>query len=146
MPRSAKVKYIVSDPSLVTGHFTYGKDYTAYYIEFWQGIRKGLVAKDDNGEIWDFNQLDQFEILEDPDYVLNDYVAIVECITHQYDDNAEDLNYGKRYKAIGCNEHRFYLVMDESYDCYWYPASCFTVIDDPHHLLQQGSIDTDSST
>ncbi len=66
MPRNAKVRYVGLDPNLVTGHFTHGKVYSAYYIEFWQGVRKGLVAKDDNGEIWDFNQLDQFEILEDP--------------------------------------------------------------------------------
>ena len=146
MPKSAKVRYIGSDKNLVTGHFTYGKTYDAYYIEFWQGERKGLVAKDDKGEIWDFNQLDQFEIINDTDHVLNDFVAIVECKTHEYDDNLFDLNYGKRYKAIGCNQNGGYLVMDESYDCYWYPASCFTIIDDSHHLLQPGSIDTDLPT
>ena len=122
------------------GQFTYGKEYEAYLLEYWQGKRISLHARGDDGEITDFNTFESFEVISDEDNVLNLYEAVVECITHRFDDKLLDIKYGKRYKAIGRDKDGMYLVMDESHDCYFYPPQDFKIIEDEHGILDYCSI------
>lgn len=117
--------------------FNFEKDkiYNAYFLEYWQGSRDSLHVKGENGEIKDFVSLSDFEILEDIDDVLNTKEAIVRCITHQYYNELSDLTYGKEYKAIGFDLYGRYLVMDDSWDCYFYLPKEFEIISDPHQIL-----------
>ena len=117
--------------------FNFEKDkiYNAYFLEYWQGNRDSLHVKGENGEINDFVSLSDFEILEDVEDVLNTKEAIVKCITHELDNKLFDLTYGKEYKAIGFDLYGRYLVMDDSWDCYFYLPKEFEIISDPHQIL-----------
>lgn len=115
--------------------FIYGSLYNAYFLEFWQGERTSLHIKGEDGKIDDFVPLEDFEIVSDENNVLNTYEAVVRCITHDYDDKIFDLSFGKEYKAIGFDEHNQLLVMDDSWDCYFYPRRNFKIISDPHSIL-----------
>lgn len=132
----ARVKCISDDLK----DFTKDKAYNAYFLEYWQGKRNSLHVENDDGDIVDFIPFEDFVVLEDKENVLNTYEATVQCITHEYDSKLFDLNYGKEYKAIGRDKNGMYLVMDESYDCYFYPASDFKVMSDPHHILTHTSV------
>ena len=44
--------------------------------------------------------------------------------------------YGKQIK----NKDGYYLIMDESYDCYFYPAGYFKIIDDKFDLLSHRTL------
>ncbi len=134
--KPAIVKYVGKD----TQKFTNGKQYEAYFLEYWQGVRNSLHVRNDSGVITDFNPFEEFEIISDTDNVLNLYEAIIRCITHKYDDMIMGLRYGKEYKAIGCDKDGFYLVMDESYECYFYPADIFEIVSDEHGILSHRSI------
>ena len=116
-------------------NFENGKIYNAYFLEYWQGNRDSLHVKGENGEIEDFIPLSDFEVLEDIDDVLNTKEASVRCITHKYDNKLFDLTYGKEYKAIGFDLYGRYLVMDDSWDCYFYLPKEFEIISDPHQIL-----------
>lgn len=122
------------------GQFTYGKEYEAYLLEYWQGKRINLHARGDDGKITYFNTFESFEVISDEDNVLNLYEAVVECITHRFDDELLDIKYGKRYKAIGRDKDGMYLVMDESHDCYFYPPQDFKIIEDEHGILDYCSL------
>ena len=50
------------------------------------------------------------------------------------------MNYGSEYKAIGRDKDGMYLVMDESYCCYFYEPDCFEVIEDKHGILSRRSV------
>ena len=89
----------------------------------------------------DFNPIEEFEIVSDDDDVLNRHEAIVRCVTHSYDAKLFDLNYGKEYKAIGFNKDGLLLVMDESFDCYFYPRKAFEIISDKYAVLDITSND-----
>ena len=117
------------------GRFTNGKCYDAFFLEYWQGVRDSLHVCGDNGEVTDFNHFQDFSVINDEDHLLNNYEATVKCVTHEFDDELFDLNYGKEYKAIGINKDGLYLVMDESYDCYFYEPTCFEIIEDTHNIL-----------
>lgn len=116
--------------------FTEGTKYNAYFLEYWQGNRTSLHVKGENGEIVDFVPIEDFEILADEDNVLSTKEAIVRCVTHKYDKEIFDLNYGHEYKAIGYDKNGLFLVMDESYDCYFYPRNAFTIVSDPDNVLK----------
>lgn len=115
--------------------FTKGAKYNAYFLEYWQGERTSLHIKGENGEIVDFVPLEDFEVLADVDNVLSTKEAVVRCITQKYDKEIFDLNYGCEYKAIGFDKNGLLLVMDESYDCYFYPRNVFTIVSDPDNVL-----------
>lgn len=117
--------------------FIYGNLYNAYFLEYWQGDRTSLHVKGEDGEIDDFNPIEDFEIVSDEDNVLNTHEAIVRCITHEYDDELFDLNYGNEYKAIGFDCNGLYLVMDECHDCYFYSSKYFEIISDPYGVLDK---------
>lgn len=121
--------------------FVYGKLYNAYFLEYWQGNRTSLHIKGEDGKIDDFVPLEDFEIVLDEDNVLNTYVAVVKFISHENDDKsfglAYGLSYGKEYKAIGFNEQNQLLVMDESWDCYFYSRKKFEIVSDPHNILDE---------
>lgn len=134
--RPAQVMYIGAGEK----YLTVGKTYEAYFIEYWQGTRNSLHVKDDSGAISDFHPLEDFEVLCDPDNVLNFHEAIVECRSHDYDDSLHGIKYGKSYKAIGRDRNGLYLVMDESMDCYFYPPECFVIIKDEFGILEDRSI------
>ena len=119
--------------------FTGGRCYKAYFLEYWEGKRNSLHVCGNDGEIHDFIPFEDFEVIRDADNVLNYYEATVRCITHDYDDELLDLTYGKTYKAIGRDADGMYLVMDESYCCYFYPAQDFEIVDDPHDILSHQS-------
>ena len=118
---------------------TNGRCYEAFFLEYWEGERNSLHVCGNDGEIHDFIPFEDFEVISDRDNVLNDYEAIVRCITHDYDDELFDLTYGKTYKAIGCDADGMYLVMDESCCCYFYPAREFEIVDDPRDILSHQS-------
>ncbi len=164
MPRSALVKFIGDESEYHLGHngcgyrycrdcemksecdkpavlqFTKGKDYHAFFVEYWQGVRDSLHVKGNDGRIDDFNPLADFEIISDPDNVLNNYEAIIRCVSHDFDEDILSLTYGKTYKAIGRDQDGLYLVMDESCDCYFYSPNLFEIIDDPHRILDRESV------
>lgn len=118
---------------------TYGQCYEAFFLEYWEGKRNSLHVRCNDGEIHDLISFEDFEVISDEDNVLNDYEAIVRCTTHDYDDEEFDLEYGKSYKAIGCDADGLYLVMDETRCCYFYPAHDFEIVDDPHGILSYQS-------
>ena len=117
--------------------FIYGKLYNAYFLEYWQGERTSLHVKGEDKKIDDFNPLEDFEIITDIDRVLNTHEARVRCITHDYDDEVFDLNFGNEYRAIGFDKSGMYLVMDECHDCYFYPCEAFEIIEDEHGILDK---------
>lgn len=132
----AKVRYKGDN----SNKFTNNKVYDAYFIEYWQGIRNSLHVKDDTGRITDFNPLEDFEIISDPADVLNFHEAIVECISTTNDDEIVGITIGKQYKSIGRDKDGLFLVMDNSFDCYFYPPDCFKIISDEFGILQKQSI------
>ena len=120
--------------------FTKGKQYEAFFVEYWQGVRNSLHVRNNSGEITDFNRFEEFEVISDEENVLNSYEALVRCITHKYDCLNLELRYGKEYKAIGCDKDGYFLVMDESCDCYFYPSEFFEIKQDEHGILSQRSV------
>ena len=132
----AIVRYIAESTEL----FTQGQTYKAFFVEYWQGKRDSLHVKANDGKIHDYVHFENFEIIEDTNNVLNMYEADVKCITHDYDEELLELNYGQVYKAIGCDIDGLYLVMDESMDCYFYHPNCFEIINDPHGILNNQSV------
>lgn len=129
--KPAIVKYIGESNS----KFTNGRVYNAYFLEYWQGNRNSLHVENNEGEITDFNPFKDFEVISDDDNVLNTYEALVRCVTHQFDEYICGLTYGETYKAIGRDKDGMYLVMDDSWDCYFYAPECFEVIEDVHGIL-----------
>lgn len=116
--------------------FIYGHLYNAYFLEFWQGERTSLHIKGEDGKIEDFIPFEDFEVVSDEDNVLNDNIAIVCCNTHNFENEPlEDLTFGKEYKTIGFNEDNQLLVMDNTWDCYFYSRKYFDVIEDPNSIL-----------
>lgn len=113
-----------------------GKLYNAYFLEYWQGERTGLHVKCENGEIDDYFNINDFEIISDPDGILNYNEATVRCITHRYEETG-CLEFGKTYKALGFNKKGNYLVMDNSSDCYFYSSSSFEIIKDENGVLDK---------
>lgn len=120
--------------------FTQGKKYEAFFLEYWEGVRNSLHVRGDDGLVTDFNRFEDFTVLSDEDNLLNDFEAIVRCVTHAYDDELFDLNYGSEYKAIGRDKDGMYLVMDESFCCYFYEPDCFEVVEDNHGILSRRSV------
>ena len=131
--------FIEGDPLDFTYRFTVGQIYEAYFLEYWQGKRTSPLVKDNSGEITNFNPLEDFEIVEDCDNVLNMKEAVVRCVTHKLDDQLLGIKYEREYAALGLSKKNFaeiyYLVMDESHDCYFYSAKYFEIVDDPYGLL-----------
>lgn len=126
------------DCGMVTkNRFVFGTIYNAYYLEYWQGKRNSLHVKGEDGVIDYYIPLSDFEIVSDEDNVLNNYEAVVKCVVHDYDNELFELNYGKEYKAIGVNNQGLYLVLDESYDCYFYPSTAFDIVNDTHNILNK---------
>lgn len=108
----------------------YGKCYEAFFLEYWEGERDSLHVRGNDGRVTDFNKFEDFTVISDEENLLNDYEAIVKCVTHAYDGELFDLNYGSLYKAIGRDKDGMYLVMDESFCCYFYDPNCFEVVED----------------
>ena len=108
--------------------FSHGKCYEAFFLEYWEGERDSLHVRGNDGRVTDFNKFEDFTVISDEDNLLNDYEAIVKCVTHAYDGELFDLNYGSLYKAIGRDKDGMYLVMDESFCCYFYDPNCLMII------------------
>lgn len=130
--KPAMVRYIGNKSN---NEFSRGKEYQAYFLEYWQGKRNSLHVKGNSGEITDFNPFEDFEVILDEDNVLNTYEAIVECLTHNFDNELFDIKFGKQYRALGVDKDGYYLIMDESHDCYFYPAGYFKIVEDKYDLL-----------
>ena len=120
--------------------FTHGKKYEAFFLEYWEGERGSLHVRGNDGRVTDFNPFEDFDVISDEDNLLNDYEATVRCVTHRLDDLISGLTYGKEYKAIGQDKNGMYLVKDNSECCYFYNASDFEIIEDPHGILQRRSV------
>lgn len=97
--------------------FTKGKLYKAYFIEYWEGERTSLHVRGNDGTITKFNHLEDFKIISDECNLLNNYEATVQCMPHG-----------------------LFLVMDDSYCCYFYPNNVFEIIDDPYGILEETSV------
>jgi hypothetical protein len=119
---------------------TNGKIYDAYFLEYWQGERRSLHVSGNDGEITDFNDINNYQIISDEDNLLNNYEAVVKCNTHRYENQPARLKFGKNYKAIGRDKDGLYLVMDESLDCYFYPSEIFDIVKDENGILKVQSI------
>lgn len=128
----AIVKYIGKN----SDKFSTGQEYEAFFIEYWQGTRNSLHVRGNDGLVTDFNPLEDFEIIKDSDNLLNNYEAYIRCISN----NLPGLTEGKVYKAIGRDSDGLYLVMDDSYDCYFYPPELFVIESDKHGILSRRSV------
>jgi hypothetical protein len=117
-----------------------GNIYEAYFLEYWEGERDALHIKCEDGIIRYFIDFSDFEIVSDEDNVLNDYEAIVRCILKQSEDSNLDLTLDKKYKVIGRDKDGMYLVMDDTYCCYFYKPELFEIISDPYGILIEQSI------
>lgn len=133
----AKVKYIGarSNPK-----FTVDKVYDAFFIEYWEGERTSLHVRGDDGKITDFNPLADFLVLEDKGNVLNFCEARVKCVSDAFPDKIIGVTKGKEYPAIGRDKDGMYLVMDNSYCCYFYPPEYFEIVDDEYGILKEQSV------
>ena len=134
--RPAIVKYIGRTEN---EEFSYGKEYYTY-IEYWQGKRNSLHVKGNSGKITYFNPFEDFEVILDEDNVLNTNEAIVECLTHNFDKEVFGVKCGKQYKTLGRDKDGLYLIMDETYDRYFYSPEYFKIIEDKHGLLSRCSV------
>ena len=134
--RPARVRFLRESDC----NFTKRKKYDAFFLEYWQGKRNSLHVRNDAGEIVDFVPFEDFEDISDPDNVLNDYEAVVLCVSDDHYYLGIDLTKGCKYKAIGRDKHGFYLVMDNSCDCYFYPPEAFIILEDEHGLLSRTSV------
>lgn len=134
--KAAIVKYI----GKTNDKFTTGKEYEAFFLEYWEGKRNSLHVRGNDGNITDFNPFEEFEIISDEDNLLKDYEAVVRCITHNYEDIIIGLTYGREYKAIGRDKDGYYLVMDNTYCCYFYPSDIFEIVSDEHEILTKQSV------
>ena len=132
----AVVRYIGKTNS----KFSTGKEYQAFLLEYWQGNRDSLHVQGNDGKITDFNLFAEFEVISDKDNVLNKHEAIVRCVTKQFQNELFGIKFGNQYKAIGADKNGYYLVMDESYDCYFYPSTDFEIIEDEHGILSYCSL------
>ena len=140
MERWNKTPAIVRYDGESNNKFTKGKKYEAYFLEYWEGERNSLHVRGDNGKITDFNPFEDFTVISDLDNVLNRYEAIVQCKTHEYENMVTGLTYGKKYKAIGCDKDGLFLVMDNSYSCYFYSPDEFDIIEDKYGILSRRSV------
>ena len=120
--------------------FTKGKQYEAFFVEYWEGVRNSLHVRNNAGIITDFNPLEDFEVVSDEDHVLNNHEAIVRCITRKHDDRISGLLFGKEYIAIGCDKDGLYLVKDESGCCYFYSPVDFEIVKDEFGILSKRSV------
>ena len=136
--KPAIVRY-TGDAENDQGKFTKGAEYEAYTVEYWEGTRDALVAKDDEGMITTFNSADNFLVVSDPDNVLNDFEATVRCISNGFDEVFE-MKYGSEYIATGMDQDGYYLVKDETGCSYYYSAGCFEIVKDPHGILNKQSL------
>ncbi len=119
--------------------FTRGQIYDAFFLEYWCGKRESLHVIDNQGELTDFNDINDFEIVSDPDHLLNLHEAIVLCLSNAYDEIFE-LKCGKTYTAIGRDKGRMFLIKDETGDCYFYPAYHFKIIEDKYEILSHKTL------
>ena len=115
--------------------FSTGKEYRAFLLEYWQGNRDSLHVQGNDEKITDFNAIAEFEVISDKDNVLNKHEAIVRCVTKRFQNELFGIKFGNQNKAIGADKNGYYLVMDESYDCYFYPSTDFEIIEDEHGIL-----------
>lgn len=135
--KPAIVRYI----GITNNDFTNGKEYEAFFVEYWDNVRDNLHVRNNSGEISNWNRIDDYEIVSDEDNVLNSYEAAVRCINVKYKSPMLfDLQYGCEYTAIGCDKHGYYLVKDESGFCYYYPPDLFEIVNDEHDILSHQTI------
>ncbi len=59
-----------------------------------------------------------------------------EKIAIEYD----GITFGKEYKAIGRDTYGFYLVMDNSFSCYFYAPDAFEIVADEHEIISDVSV------
>ena len=113
----------------------HGKQYQAYFVEYWETERNNLHVLDESGEINYWYELEDFEIIEDKDSLLNLNEATVKCLTHRFEDDFTScLEYGKEYKAIGRVGDE-YLIYTGSLN-YFFNAGNFEVVDDSQDVLK----------
>jgi len=120
--------------------FNKDKIYEAFFLEFLQGDRVSLYVRTDSGQIEHFVHIDDFEVIEDPDNVLNKFEAIVRSKKDCREGTIFGIIKGKEYRAIGLGRNILssdlaYFVMDESHDNYYYPSDLFDIISDPNAIL-----------
>ena len=113
--------------------FIKDKLYKAFFLDYCQGERNVIEVQTENGEVIDYVPINDFEIIEDRYNVLNDKIARIKCVNVN---GQKDLQIGKEYIALKSNEDRtMFLVLDDSFDTYYYPKENFTVLDDKDKIL-----------
>ena len=113
--------------------FVLNKEYKAYFLDYCQGVRDVLEIESEKG-IQNFVPINDFIIVDNSDNALNNYYAIVKCA----DSNGiKELVVGREYQALKISEDkRFYYVLDELKDCYYYPKYWFEIVEDDQNILQ----------
>ncbi len=130
------LKYRHISPDGEEPYFTVGNLYEGYFLEYNEGVRDAVHVKCNDGVIRYNVDIKDFEIISDEDDVLNRNEAIGRCITHEFDDDWDEIVYGKEYKAIGSYEDGSYLVMNETLCCFPYISEFFEIVSDPHGVLE----------
>lgn len=116
-----------------TPFFLKNKTYKAYFLDYCQGVRDVLEVETELGEVQTFIPLSDFKIISDNYGVLNDKYAIVVCINAEAH---EDLTEGEQYKALR-QKDKFFYILDNSGDCYYYKKELFKVIEDKDEILNE---------
>lgn len=108
-------------------YFKKNKEYKAYFLDYCQGQRDVLEVAAENGEILTYVPLADFEIVADEDNVLKDTYIMVKCIKA----TQKDLTLNKKYKALKTDKaNKWYYVLDNSQDCYYYPKELFQIVEE----------------
>lgn len=107
-------------------YFIKDKEYKAYFLDYCQGERNVLDIEAENGEILSFVPLSDFKVILDKDNVLNDNYFVVKCIKAN---EQMSLTLNKNYKALKTDkENKYYYILDDSFDCYYYPKEFFSLV------------------
>ena len=108
-------------------YFKKDKEYKVYFLDYCQGKRDVLEIEAENGEILSYVPLSDFEIVLDKDKVLEDSYFVVKYVDPIKTDYLTPNN---EYKVLKTDrKNKFYYVLDNSGDCYYYPKEFFQIVE-----------------
>ena len=131
MKHAAIVRFVDSPNKYYNGEatLTNGKHYNALFTEFFGIKRSNLWIINDLGEAEYFYELEDFEVISDPDGVLKDHRATLKCIK-----DITGITLGKKYRAIGKNTTD-YLICDDWLKTTFFPKEYFEILEDVDGIL-----------
>ena len=133
----AKVLYIGENDVAQKG-FVIGNEYDAYLVEYRKGVRNIIHVRNDFGIIVDNISINEFNVVSDPGGIFELKEAKVTFI--KPNKKFPKLTYGKQYQAIGCDKYSYFLVKDDSKNCYFYESSLFKIDSDPEDILSHETV------